>query len=56
MRIFAVENLQDFLRVRVILGENDALSDFAAVVNFQPVGHQRIQHLANGILIKYPFV
>ena len=40
----------------MVLGENDSLAQLFPVVDFQAVGHEQVQGLADGILVEYPFV
>ena len=40
----------------VVLGKDDCLSEFFAVIDAQTVLHQDMEHLTNGILVKHPFV
>ena len=54
--ILLVEHLQDGFGVAVILGKDDGLAQFFAVVDFQAVGHQQGKRLADGILVENPLV
>ena len=56
VRVFFIENREDFLRMGVILCKDDRLAQFIAIVDGQTVGHQRIQYLSDGIFIENPFV
>ena len=56
VRIFLVEHLKDFLGVDVVLCKDDGFAQFAAIVDGQAIGHQRIQHLPDGIFIENPLV
>jgi len=56
VRIFFVEHLKDFLGVDVVLCKDDGFAQFAAIVDGQAIGHQRIQHLPDGIFIENPLV
>ena len=56
VRIFLVEHLKDFLGVDVVLCKDDGLAQFAAIVDGQAIGHQRIQHLPDGVFIENPLV
>lgn len=56
VRVFFIENREDFLRMGVILCKDDRLAQFIAIVDGQTVGHQCIQYLSDGIFIEDPFV
>ena len=56
VRIFLVEHLKDFLGVDVVLCKDDGFAQFAAIVDGQAIGHQRIQHLPDGVFIENPLV
>ena len=56
MGVLLPEHLQDLLRVAVVLGKDDRLAQLFAVVDFQAVGHQQVQRLADGVLVEQPLV
>ena len=56
VRIFLVEHLKDFLGVDVVLCKDDGFAQFAAIVDGQAIGHQRIQYLSDGIFIENPLI
>ena len=56
VRIFLIENREDFLRMGVILCKDDRLAQFIAIVDGQAVGHQRVQYLSDGVFIENPFI
>ena len=56
MRVFPVKDFQNFLRVPVAFRKNNALADLFAIVDFQAVRHERVQYLANGVLVEQPGV
>ena len=56
VRIFLVEHLKDFLGVDVVLCKDDRFAQLTAVVDGQALGHQRMQHLTDGILVENPLV
>ena len=56
MGVLLPEHLQDLLRVAVVLGKDDGLAQLFAVVDFQAVGHEQVQGLADGVLVEQPLV
>ena len=56
MRIFLVEDFENLFRVLVVLRKDDRLAELFAVVDFQAVRHQNIEHLTNGVLVEHPFI
>ena len=56
MRVFFIENREDFLRMGVIFCKDDRFAQLTAVVDGQTVGHQRVQYLSDGVFIENPFV
>ena len=54
--VLLVEDVQDGFGVAVVLGEDDGLAQFFAVVDFEAVGHQQVEGFADGILVEEPFV
>jgi len=56
VRVFLIENREDFFRMGVIFRENDGFAKLAAVVDGQAVGHQRVQYLSDGVFIENPFI
>ena len=55
-RVFLTENLQYLLRVAVILGEDDRLSQLFTVVYLQTIRHKQIQRQTYRVLVEQPFV
>ena len=56
MGVFFPEDLMDLLGMLVVLGENNGLTQFFAVVDTKTVLHQNVQDLTNGILVEHPLV
>ena len=56
VRVFFIENREDFLRMGVIFCKDDRFAQLTAVVDGQTVGHQRVQYLSDGVFIENPFV
>ena len=50
------KHLQNLLRVGVVFGKDDRLAQLGAVVDFQPVGHEDVEHLSDGVLVEHPLV
>ena len=46
VRVIGVEPLRDERGVVVVLGEDDGLAQFVAIIDLQPVRHQVLQHLS----------
>ena len=40
----------------MIFRKNDGLSQFLTEIDLQSLGHEDVQHLADGILVEYPLV
>ena len=56
MRILLAEDPEDFLCMGMVLGKDDGLAQLVAVVDFEAVGHEDVQHLADGVLVEDPLV
>ncbi len=56
VRVIEIEPLGDELRVVVILGKNDGLSQAIAAGHFKAARHQMLQHLVDGIFVEKPAV
>ena len=56
VRVLLAEDLEDLFGVGVVLGKDDGLADLVAVVDLEAVGHEDIQHLADGVLVEDPLV
>ena len=56
MGVFFMEYLQYFFGMGVVLCKDDRLAQLVAVVDFDALGHQGVQHFADGILVENPFV
>src|SRR4051812_15151436 len=56
VRIVRIEAFRDKFSVVVVLSENNRLPEAIPARNLRARGHQMLQHLVNGILVKKPFV
>ena len=56
MRVVRIEALVDELRVVVVLGEDDRLAEPVAVRDLQPMRHQMLEHLVDGVGVEQPLV
>ncbi len=56
LRVALAEQLQNQLGVAVVLGKEDGFANAAAVIHPQAVGHQGVQHLEDGVLVKDPLI
>ena len=54
MRVILIEALGDELRMVVILGEDDRLSEPVAACHLLPAGHQVFEHLVHCIRVEQP--
>ena len=54
MRVIFIEDFKDFFRMIMILGKNDRLSKLLTIIYLDTFGHNCMQHLPDGILIKNP--
>ena len=56
VRVVGIETFNDELRVVMVLGEDDGLAEPVAGGNLQPVRHQVLEHLVDGVGVEQPFV
>ena len=49
VRVVGIESFNDELRVVVVLGKDDGLAEPVAGGNLQPVRHQVLEHLVDGV-------
>ena len=55
-RVLLPKDLQNLLRMGVIFGKNNGLSQLLAVVDPQSVSHKSMEDLPDGILVEHPLV
>jgi hypothetical protein len=56
VRVVGVEALGDELGVALVLGEDDRLAQPVAAGDLEPVRHQVLEHLVDGVLVEQPLV